>query len=380
MKTNPPRQSPLPEIPRQRLVPYFFFAVFIFLLWQIIRLLAPFYVALLGAGILALLFHPMHDWILRRMPRYTSIAAGLTTLTVILVVVLPVLTLGWISVKETMKVYPVVQEWIRDARGFSPDRLKEKLPPRVAALWDKGRDYFDRLKIEPQEFLLQGLDQLRRFVQGVAASALKNMFFIAFNLLVLSFTLFFFLRDGPYIIRRGVELVPMAHRNKKAILQRLQLTLFALFRGVLVVAVLQGIMATLGYVIIGVPFSVLLGALTMFLAVIPFFGPTTIWIPVSIGLALSGAYEKAVFVALWGMCVVSFIDNFMRPLLVSADARLPILLMFFGMLGGLKIYGFSGLLLGPVIIALVMTFIDIYRREYRGLIAPQEPSPRKKRA
>ena len=89
---------------RQRLVQYFFFAVFIFLMWQVLRLLAPFSLALLGSAILALMIHPMHDWVLRRMSKWPSVAAGISTIGTVLVIVVPILLLSLVTVKETSKV------------------------------------------------------------------------------------------------------------------------------------------------------------------------------------------------------------------------------------------------------------------------------------
>jgi len=162
----------------------------------------------------------------------------------------------------------------------------------------------------------------------------------------------------------------MAPANKKAVINSLQTTLYAVIRGVLVVALLQGVLAGGGFALIGVPFPVLLGLLIMILAVIPFFGPATIWGPVSIGLALNGDMTKSLLVLAWGALVISVIDNFLRPLLISKDAKLPVLLLFFGIFGGLKAYGAVGLLIGPVMIALLLAFINIYRREYDWLLNP----------
>lgn len=357
---------------RQRLVQYFFFAVFLFLMWQVLLLLAPFSIALLGSAILALMVHPMHDWVLRRMPKWPSIAAGISTVGAVLVVVVPILLLSMVTIKETSKVYPVVQEWVRDTPFFQEQPIIDRLPKRLTGLARRISKTVERWNIDLEEILLNNLDQLSQTMTRMATTFIKNTLFLIFNILVLTFTLFFFLRDGPYLIQRLVELVPMAPRNKSAVLNRLQVTLYAVIRGVFVVAILQGVLSGIGYSLFGVPFPVLLGVLTMFLAPIPFFGPATIWVPTSLGLAISGSYDNAVFIALWGLLLVSAVDNFVRPLLISADAKLPILLMFFGMLGGLKVYGFKGVLMGPVVIALFLAFMDIYRREYQWLLNPGE--------
>lgn len=355
---------------RQRLVQYFFFATFILLLYQVIRILAPFYVSLVGSAILALLIYPAHDWLARRMRRYPSTAAAISTAGVVVIVVLPTLLLAWMAVRETARVYPVVQRWMRNSPYISQGPDLSLLPPKLLVVWERGREFVQEWRIDPQGILLRALSDLSSQMTGMAAGAIKNTLFMTFNLLVLTFTLFFFLRDGPVLIRRGIELVPMAPANKKAVLNSLQITLYAVIRGVLVVALLQGVLAGGGFAMLGVPFPVLLGLLTMILAVIPFFGPATIWGPVCIGLALNGDMTKSLLVLAWGALVISVIDNFLRPLLISKDAKLPALLLFFGIFGGLKAYGAVGLLIGPVMIALLLAFINIYRREYDWLLNP----------
>ncbi len=366
------KTSALHALSRQRLVQYFFFAAFMLLLWQVLRILSPFYVSLVGSSILALLVYPAHDWLYRRFPKYPSVTAGITTTAVVLIVVLPTLLFAWMAVRETGRVYPVVQHWLRESSYLTEGPDMSKLPPQFATAWERGKDFVSEWQINPQAILLRALGDLSRQITGIATRAIKNTLFMTFNLIVLAFTLFFFLRDGPLLIQRGIELIPMAQRNKSAVLNRLQVTLYAVIRGVLVVALLQGVLAGGGFALLGVPFPILLGILTMIFAVIPFIGPATIWGPVSIGLAINGDWGTAFLVFLWGALVISVIDNFVRPMLISQDAKLPVLLLFFGIFGGLKTYGVVGLLLGPVTIALLLAFITIYRREYDWLLDPAQ--------
>jgi predicted PurR-regulated permease PerM len=367
--------TPTPTLPkginRQRLVQYFFFAAFLLLFWQGLRLLAPFIKALMGSAILALLVHPVHEWLLKRLPTYPSMTAAASTALTSLIVVVPILALAWVSVRETAKVYPVAQKWVSTTDFFqrpADSWIPKQLEPVRRLLGIKGKEW----RLNPEDILLKNLNTLSKNMTRFAGNAIKNTLSVVFNLLILIFTLFFFLRDGPYIVRRLVELIPMAPRNKAAVLNRLQVTLYAVIRGVFVVAILQGILAGVGYALFSVPFPAMLGLLTAFLGVIPFIGPAAIWVPVSGGLLLSGATQNGILVAAWGLCIVSVVDNFLRPMLISSDAKLPMLLMFFSIVGGLRVYGFFGILLGPVMTALLLAFINIYRREYKWLLNPSE--------
>jgi len=353
---------------RHRLVQYFFFGAFLFLLWQTLRILSPFYVALLGATLLAFLVYPVHDRVLRRLDGRPNLAAGITTTAVAVVVLVPVFILGRISVKEMAGIYPHLQEKVRLAGAEGG--VKEQLPERAVAVWDQVNPMFDAWNIDLRDIALTSLEDLSKDAAGLAGALLKNAVLLAFNALVLVFALFFFLRDGRRAVHRLAELVPMGPAHKQVILDRLELTLYAVVRGVLIVALLQGSISALGYVLFKVPFPVLLGVLTMILSPIPIIGATAIWVLAAVGLSVAGAYEKALCVAAWNVALVFAVDNFVRPMLISSKANLPLMLLFFGMLGGLKVYGASGILVGPVVIALVLTFINIYRSEYASLLKP----------
>lgn len=356
---------------RHPLARLFFFVAFLFLLWQTLRILSPFYVALLGAAVLAFLAHPAHQALLRRLQSRRNLAAGMATAAVAVLVLVPVFLLGRVSARETAGLYPRIQERVRLARGLgSAAAVKEQLPDRAVAVWEKIDPVLDAWNIDWRGIVLNGLEDLSKEAAVLAGLLVRNALLMAFDAIVLLFALFFFLRDGPRVLHHLVELAPMHPEHKQAILGRLEATLYAVVRGALIVAALQGGLSGLGYVLFGVPFPVLLGLITTLLSPIPIVGAMAVWSLVAAGLALTGAYDKALMVAGWNIVLVFIVDNFVRPMLISSRANLPLMLLFFGMLGGLKVYGASGILLGPVVIALVLTFVNIYRREYATLLKP----------
>lgn len=363
-----PADPRAPTISDHRLFQVFFFAAFALVAWQFHRILSEFYVALFGAGLLALVVYPLHARLLRAFRGRPNAAAGLTACLVVLVVVLPALLTGWAAVRQTTKLVPVVSQWLHE-RGFERGfPTADMLPARARVLWDRGVELLNQRGVDPRAVMLENLDQLSGMATSLAGAALRNLAFFVFQLGVLVFSLFFLLRDGPKVFKRALELVPMPEEHKKALADRLQTTLLAVLRGIFIVAAVQGLLAMAGFFVLGVPFAVLLGALIAFFAPVPIIGTAAVWVPVAAGLALSGATSQAIGVAIWCGLFVSLTDNFMRPILIGSEAKLPILLLFFGMLGGLRVYGFAGVLLGPVIVALFLAFADIYRREFRWLL------------
>ncbi|MBI2362321.1 MAG: AI-2E family transporter [Elusimicrobia bacterium] len=365
---TPAPEAP-PQIERHRIFQVFFFGIFGLVAWQLHRIVSPFYFALAGAALLGLVVYPLHDRVSKRTRLGPSGAAAATTALVVLIVVLPLLSAGWVAVRQASKLVPVVSAWMQERRGLP---LAEILPPRVSESWSRLSVSLKERGIDPQENLLEALEQLSRSVTGLAGAALRNLVFFFFQVGILVFSLFFILRDGAKVFRRAVELVPMPEEHKTALIGRLQTTILAVLRGIFIVAGAQGLLAMAGFLVFGVPFAVLLGMVTALFAPIPFVGTGAVWVPVAVGLALSGSYQQAVGVTLWCALVVGMADNLLRPILIGKEAKLPILFLFFGMLGGLRVYGFSGLLVGPVVVALFLAFTDIYRQEYRWILTARK--------
>ena len=355
---------------RSRMFRVFFFAAFAFAAWELLRILAPFTMALIGAAVLALVVFPAHQGLARRLSAAPTVAAGLSTILLILTVVLPSLSLGWVAVRQTSKLAPAAGAWVRERGGFTSQAMLEMLPPGGREAVAMAAEFVRSRGVDPKQVFEENLNELSMTMTSLAGHVLRNLLFFLFDLLVLTVALFFFLRDGADFVQQGLELVPLPPEHKKALTDRLQTTLLAVVRGIFIVSAGQGLLAAVGFALFGVPFAVLLGSLAGFLAPIPIVGTAGVWVPVVLGLFAAGESSKALGVAAWFIIVVGFLEHVVRPVLISAEARLPALFLFFGMLGGLHVYGFAGLLIGPVVVALFLAFADIYRREYRWLLAP----------
>ena len=364
-----PTPESAPRTDRHRIFQIFFFGTFALVTWLLHRILSPFYFALAGAALLGLVVYPFHERLAKRTKLGSNASAATTTVLVVLIVVLPLLSACWIAVRQAAKLAPVASSWLQEKRGLP---ISDILPERALESWSRLSVTLKERGIDPQENVVSALEQLSRSVTGLAGAAIRNLLFFFFQVGILVFSLFFILRDGAKVFRRAVELVPMPDEHKTALIDRLQKTILAVLRGIFIVAGVQGLLAMVGFLIFGVPFAVLLGLVTALFAPIPFVGTGAVWVPVALGLMLSGAFQQAVGVAVWCAVVVGMADNLLRPILIGAEAKLPILFLFFGMLGGLRVYGFAGLLVGPVIVALFLAFVDIYRREYRWILTARK--------
>lgn len=357
--------SPPMGLDRKVLFRLFFFGVFLLLLYQALRLMTPFLTSLMSAVTLTLIFYPAHRQLLRFI-KSPSLAASLSTVLVLVMIIAPAALLGWLLVKESSQVLPATQEWLRHAQ--SPEiSWSDSLPGPVNRLWVKAQEYMVLWQVDLEDVLLSNVRQLGNRVTGFGAKAVKNTIFIIFDVIVLIVALFFFLRDGVKMIRWIADIVPMERENKELILKRMDNTLSAVVRGVFITAAAQGFLAGLGFLLAGVRFPVLLGSATAFFSLIP--GAFIVWVPVAVHTLSQGRIAAGVFLVLWGIFLVSMIDNVLRPVIIGEKAKLPILLIFLGILGGLRVYGVVGILVGPLMIASVLSFAKIYREQYHRRMA-----------
>lgn len=369
MSASPQVHSPLS---RQRLVQYFFFGVFLTVLYHLLKLLSPFAMAVFGAAIVALMVHPLHEAVRARLgtkPGGPHLAAAVTATLAVLVVVIPCLFFTWAFLKDAERLYPDASVWFEQIRRLESGQT----PLPGGRLIEAARRLLAVWHVDLEDFLLKNLAELRGSAMQLAAAAVTNTLFVLFNLGLLAFTLFFFLRDGETILSWLVSLVPMAPGHKEAILGRLRDTLIGLVRGVFGLAVVQGVLSGLGFALVGVPLPALLGMLTTLLTPIPFLGVLGVLAPVALAMTLAGSTASGVAAAAWSLGVAILVERVLRPLVVAPENEIPVLLLFFGLLGGIRVYGPMGALLGPVLIALTLGFLNVYREEYRWLLEPEEP-------
>lgn len=349
----------------------FFFTVFLFLLYQLARILSPFLAPLLAAVMINLIFYPFNIW-LRSKISNTNVTAAIATVTVVVTIVLPVLLLLWALIIEAADLVPVIRDWVIKLETDGFKSLGDAVPEPLQQLWARILPYVERWNLDLQSTLTGSISDLGNSITAFGAATLREFFKFILNLVVLVLVLFFFFRDGDRIIHRLIELVPMEKGNKQLIVARLDRTLVAIVRGAFATASVQGILAGVGLAVAGVPFSLLLGFISALLSLVPFVGSSLVWAPASVYLILNDHTVAGIGLILWGVFVVGLVDNFLRPWVVGKHAQLPILLLLVGILGGLQVYGLIGALISPLLVATVLVFAQIYHDQYLLKQLPQE--------
>ncbi len=357
---------------REQLFAGFFFAVFIYLLYQFYQILAAFVGPLSWAALLALIFHPLHRYLVRLLREHEGLAAFIITTAVILIVIVPTIYLTALLAAESISFYEDMNQFVQSGR--LSEVIQQLRSSRLGQFWQGLMPQLEMWKVDLPALALRASNAVSGFLVSQAPAAAANVLRFVGNFFFTTFALFFFFRDGERMVRGLRDLIPMEPVHKDAVLSRLYEALSAVVQGTLVTAALQGVLAGIGYWALSVPFAILLAVANGFLSLVPFGGPL-VWLSVSAYLLFAGAYTRAIILIIWGAVIVSSADNFVRPLIIGGRTQIPTIFLFFGILGGLQVYGFLGVFVGPALIAILVAFIRIYRAEY-AITPPTPPTPK----
>lgn len=316
------------------------------------RLARPFLPALAWALALAVVAHPLHEWIARRTGR-ANLAAGLAVIIVAVVLIAPTVFVARRLAREALTGAQTIRAKVEEEGWHSRIETDARLAPLVA--W-----------IEGQLDLTGEIQRLTSNITARVSSFIAGSIWALAELLITLFALFFFFRDRRVILNALRSLVPLSDAETDEVFTRVADTVYATIYGTLVVAVVQGILGGLMFWWLGLPAPLLWGTVMALLAVVPILGTFIVWIPAAIYLALTGSWGKALILAVWGGLVVSLIDNLLYPVLVGKRLRLHTLPIFIAIVGGLFLFGGAGLILGPVTLALTVALVDVWRRRTAG--------------
>jgi len=362
-------------VSRERLFAAFFFVVLGFLLYQFFLFLSPFARPLGWAAILALTFYPLTTWLVRLFRGSRSLAASVLVVAVLALAVIPSMVLGTMLVSEATAAYAEVSRLVQTGEL---NRLLDSLRnSRLGQLVDRfASPLVDSLNLDVPQLLLGAASWVSQEIAGRTGTIARNVLESVVSGALMLLALFFFFRDGDRMSAVIRDLLPMNPGHKDEVFARVYDTLTAVVQSMVVLAVVQGVLGGFGYWAIGgLPFGVFLGFLTGVASFLPPFGAAFVWAPAGAYLIATGATARGIGVLAWGLLAVSLSDNVIRPLIIGGRARLPTFLLLFAILGGMSVYGFLGVFLAPVILAALLSFLDIYRDLYAATPAPPAPVP-----
>lgn len=321
--------------------------------------LRPFIISFLLAAILAYASWPVYEWLLKHLRGRQGTAALAMTLLLLMTLVIPFAIMGVSLVDNAVELVRLLREAINRPLPPPPSWV-EAIP--LAGSYLKGKWLLlmegneGELLLQIRQYLLQL--PLKDWAVKAGGALGEGVVLISFSVLIC----FFFYRDGPAITARVQAVMEhLAGYRAKGLIEVTAGTVSRVVNGILGTALAQSVLALIGFWVAGVPAAMLLGLLTFFFSIIP-MGPPLIWLPASLWLYFQGQTGWAIFLAAYGLVVISSIDNFVKPYLISRGGTLPLLLVFMGVLGGLMAFGFIGVFLGPVILAISYALLSEWMR------------------
>lgn len=319
-------------------------------------LIRPFFGAILWAIVAALLFGPLFERLVEMTKGRRNTAASLTVLTIVLLGVVPAILLGFAIAREVAGIYERIQSGgINVAQIFA--HFQGLLPTWVVELLQRaGLADLNVLRERLAGSIAGGFQALATRAIDFSQSAFG--FLIALG--VMLYLSFFLLRDGQHLARRIEQAVPLRPELCRELIAKIVTVIRATMKGSFVVAIVQGIIGGVIFWGLGIGGALLWAIAMGFFSLLPAIGTGLIWVPVALYLFVTGAFVKGAILVFCGVFVIGLVDNLLRPVLVGRDTQMPDYVVFISTLGGLELFGFNGIVVGPVIAALFMAVWDIF--------------------
>lgn len=341
----------------------FFIGCFAIVVYFLYLILSPFFSILLWAGVLTVVFLPLFRVVLRHCRGQRTLASLITCLLILLLIVLPVFLLGLVVTHQSVALYQTVQGGVE---GETANRIRalEQHPWVQWALVQASRwTGTDKLALRPT--VEQVLRLFSRFLISQGPSLLRGFGQLMFGFLLMFIAMFFLFRDGPQLLALIEASNPLPAQYESEIIQRFQDVSFATFFGSILTALVQGLAGAILFWILGIASPLFWGAVIAFVSLVPIVGAFLVWLPWSGYLFLVGQSGRALALLAIGGLVVSSIDNLLKPMIIQGRTNMHPLLVFLSVLGGMQAFGFQGIIVGPLVVALFVSFLSFYKIEFR---------------
>ena len=317
-------------------------AILIFISFLLIK---PFIISILAAAILSYLFYPLYNKIKEKTDK-PNLSALIICLGIILLIVLVLVLTTQFAIKELVGFYTYIQTHDVTAPIKS---FFIKISPTGTSTY-QITSMFDNI-----------IDRSTVYVFDMASKIIINIPMIMLQVFIIFFVMFYFLIEGHNLIKYSHKILPFKESIRKRFLERFKVIIRGFVYGTILVGIIQGLFTGAAFYILGVSQPFILTILAILTSMIPVLGAWVIWLPVSLGLMMKGSTSAGIGLLIYGAIFVSYLDNFLRPIIVGKMVKMSNVVVLLGMLGGLQLFGIIGLVLGPIILDSVIIIVDVYR-------------------
>lgn len=344
------------DIKKEKISLVIFMVLLIYLFYQLMQ---PFLMTLFLASIFVVLFHPLYEKLKNKLGNKPRLSSFLVTVCIFFIILLPATFIVTMVVDQSFALFKNLdfKEFIQDV--VHSDIYQDQLLPAF--------DYLkDRFGMDTD--IIGGMAQFGKTVAATVSKFSPKVvvgtagFFFDFFLMIVG--IYFLFLEGPKLLKMFYDISPMRDTHERRLLREFSNTIHASVNGYLLTSLVQALLATIAFWATGLKGSVVLGTLVFFMSMVPVIGAAGVWVPVCIWLFIKGEMGWGIFNAVWGFVLISGIDNVLKPIIIQGRTKIHPLMVFFSLFGGIALFGPLGILFGPVITAMLIATIRIYRDEF----------------
>ena len=330
----------------------------------------PFLEPIVMAMLIGLLSYPLHERLVSRLHGRKTSASLISCLALLLIILIPTTVLLVAVLKQGIDYSIIVREWATQENVHQFMSLPWVLEVKswLIKVLPEGALHADNIRSKA----LAGAGLMGKQFAGVSTSILGSLTRFMVNFMLLLFVLFFVLRDHDKLIVFLHRALPLSRSQEETLFEEVKVVSKSALLGSLLTALTQGVVGGFGLWLAGFP-GVFWGAVMAFTSLIPLVGTALVWLPAALYLLITGEWEWAVFMLLWGVLVVGSIDNFLRPMFMQG-ASMNTVVVFFSLIGGIQVFGLVGLIYGPLIFSIALVLFKLYENEFSQFLDSQNSS------
>lgn len=335
---------------------FFFLALILGLTVAMMYLVQPFFYPIFWAAVIAIMFYPHFTWLNDRL-RSAGLSSGIMITVVILTIFIPLALITTLLVNQSLSLFDSLSRYdlMQNIQGWTTYLASTPAAP-----------YLDNLRADWPRYVSDLSGWLNQYVFAGLKSITQNSLDFFFMLFIMLYSLYYFFRDGEKMVLRLMHLSPLGDKYEIMLFERFTSTARATIKGTVLIGLVQGTLGGILFAVTGVPEAFLWGLIMAILSIIPALGTALIWLPAGLIMLMLGNFWQGLTIILFGMFVISLIDNFLRPVLVGKDTEMHPLLVLFATLGGIALFGITGFIIGPIIASLYLAIMSIYDHYYKN--------------
>ena len=350
----------------------FFISCFLLVCFVMFLIFRPFLSILVWACVLTVVFQPLFRVVHRMTRNRRILAAFVTCLLILVLIIVPVTLLAILISQQSVELYHTIQNNSATLDDIAASIQDFENRHWVPWLVEEAGRLFGPDAMNVQKILQQALSGVSKFVVSNVPSLLAGVGDLIYRFFMIFITMFFLFCDGSKILQLLRDSNPLPAAYESEFIRNFENVSYATFYGTILGAIMQGTAAAMLYWILGIDSPLFWGAAVSFVSLVPILGSLLIWLPMPTYLYFSGHSTKAVILLILGGICLTLIENVVKPLIIGGRSDMHPLLIFFSVLGGLQVFGFLGILLGPLFVTIFLTFLGFFRHQFEPTVAEQK--------